>query len=107
MNAFIVQSTYSKIFTNTTTTYWRGNNGYNFVPIKFDPIAPITLNSPSAGLMTVKLDVGVPGINYSSNPNYQGNLCSIATSIRITASQATTNDTTGVATYSSGVAYFI
>jgi len=107
MNAFIVQSTYSKIFTNSTTTYWRGNTGYGFVPIKFDPVAPITLNSPSAGFMTVKLDIGVPGINYSSNPNYLGNLCSIATSIRITASQATTNDTTGVATYSSGVAYFI
>jgi hypothetical protein len=107
MNAFIVQSTYSKIFTNTTTTYWRGLSGYNFVPIKFDPIAPITLNSPSAGFMTVLLDIGVPAINYSSNPNYLGNLCSIATSIRITASQATTNDTTGVATYSSGVAYFI
>jgi len=107
MNSFIVQSTYSKIFTNTTTTYWRGNSGYNFVPIRFDAIAPLTLNSPSAGLMTVKFNIGYPSINYSSNPNYLGNLCSIATSIRITASQATTTDTIGVSTYSSGVAYFI
>ena len=107
MNSFIVQSTYSKIFTNTTTTYWRGSTGYNFVPIKFDPVAPLTLNSPSAGFMTILLDIGFPAINYSSNPNYLGNLCSIATSIRITASQATTTDTIGVSTYSSGVAYFV
>lgn len=107
MNSFIVQSTYAKIFTNTTTTYWRGSTGYNFVPIKFDPVAPCTLNSPSAGFMTVKFNIGFPAINYSSNPNYLGNLCSIATSIRITASQATTTDTIGVSTYSSGVAYFV
>ena len=107
MDAYICQSTYAKIFTNQTTTLWRGNNGYNYVPIKFDPIAPLTLNSPSAGYMTVKLNVAVPNINYSSNPNYQGNLCSFNTSVRIVSSQATTTNTVGLATYSSGVAYFI
>jgi len=107
MNSFICQSTFANIFTNTTTKYWRGNSAYNFVPIKFAQTAPITLNSPSAGFMTINLDVGFPAINYSSNPNYLGNLCSISTSIRITASQATTTDTIGITTYSSGVGYFL
>jgi len=107
MNSFVCQSTFANVFTNTTTKYWRGNSAYNFVPIKFAQTAPITLNSPSAGFMTINLDVGFPAINYSSNPNYLGNLCSIATSIRITASQATTTDTIGQTTYSSGVAYFL
>ena len=107
MNSFICQSTFANIFTNTTTKYWRGNSAYNFVPIKFAQTAPITLNSPSAGFMTINLDVGFPAINYSSNPNYLGNLCSISTSIRITASQATTTDTIGKTAYSSGVAYFL
>lgn len=107
MNSFICQSTFANIFTSTTTKYYRGNSGYGFVPIKFAQTAPITLNSPSTGFMTINLDVGFPAINYSSNPNYLGNLCSIATSIRITASQATTTDTIGKTGYSSGVAYFL
>jgi len=107
MNSFICQSTYANVFTNTETKYWRGNTAYNFVPIRFDYVTPLTLNSPSAGLMTVKFMIGYPAINYSSNPNYLGNLCSVATSIRIKSSQATTTDTIGITTYSSGVAYFI
>ena len=105
MNSFICQTNFANIFTSTTTKYWRGNTAYNFVPIKFAQTAPITLNSPSAGFMTINLDIGFPAINYSSS--YIGNLCSIATSIRITASQATTTDTIGKTAYSSGVGYFL
>jgi hypothetical protein len=105
MDTYILQSTYSPIF-NTTITYYTSNGNHVYYPFRFDYAAPIALNSPSTGLMTIGLNVGFPNNTYSTT-NYNGNLCSINTSMRITSSQASVTNTVGSTTYSSGVGYFL